>query len=103
MPRDIHNDARTLLGFNGSFNPAAGDGYFAKDCERHWGGVKFDEALRQVRAEEEAKAKLAGAAPALAFALKQISELAPGSAGAYRKFSHAQNIASRALREAGIT
>lgn len=39
----------------------------------------------------------------LVSALKQITEMAPGSKGGYAKFSHAQNIAGRALRDAGIT
>jgi hypothetical protein len=55
-------------------------------------GVRAPEIVQQCNAYD-----------GLAFALKQISELAPGSSGAYRKFSHAQNLARRALRDAGIT
>ncbi len=32
-------------------------------------------------------------------ALRSIAEMAPGSRGAYQKFQHAQNVASRAVRE----
>lgn len=64
-----------------------------------------DHPLEPVAAAEERIAKILLAGnhlDHLVFALKQIAEMAPGSAGAYRKFAHAQNIASRALREAGI-
>lgn len=61
--------------------------------------------LEPVAAAEERIAKILLAGnhlDSLVFALKQISELAPGSAGAYRKFAHAQNIASRVLRDVEI-
>lgn len=88
--------------------------YQAIDVGTHFHAVQVvinttdgkDCPLEKVAAAEERISKILLAGnhlDQLVFALKQISELAPGSAGAYRKFSHAQNIASRALREAGLT
>jgi hypothetical protein len=54
MPRErqILDDARMLFGYpphDQGGNICEGDGYFAKDCERHWGKVAFDVACKEAR------------------------------------------------------
>lgn len=88
--------------------------YAAIDVGSHFHAVQVvinttdgkDCPLEPVKAAEERIAKILLAGnhlDKLVFALQRISEIIPGSAGAARKFAHAQNIASRALREAGIS
>jgi hypothetical protein len=88
--------------------------YQAIDCGSHFHAVQVvvnttdgkDHPLEPVAAAEERIEKILLAGnhlDHLVFALKQIAEMAPGSKGAYQKFSHAQNIASRVLRDAGIS
>ena len=50
--RTIHDDAAMFLGLpphDGFNNPCAGDGYFAIDCERHWGEIAWNKACDEVR------------------------------------------------------